>query len=84
MNTYLGSCTELGIADVTAETVATPKLILLEGYVWDIAEGPALAKQAMMIAAENGSAVTSAMQSSIFLLRSTSSLLPRSAQSVAL
>ena len=31
MNTYLGSCTELGIADITADTVATPKLILLEG-----------------------------------------------------
>ena len=42
MNTYLGSCTELGVADVTPDTVGSPKLVLLEGYVWDIAEGPAL------------------------------------------
>ncbi len=33
MNTYLGACTELGIADVTKETVGTPKVILLEGYI---------------------------------------------------
>lgn len=57
MNTYLGSCTELALADVTRETVGRPKVLLLEGYVWDIAEGPALAERAMRIAAENGSAV---------------------------
>ncbi|MDZ7644710.1 MAG: adenosine kinase [Woeseiaceae bacterium] len=43
MQTYLGACTELGVADVTAESVGTPEIALLEGYVWDIAEGPALA-----------------------------------------
>lgn len=53
MNTYLGSCTELGLADVTTATVATPKAILIEGYVWDIAEGPALARKAIDIGAQN-------------------------------
>ena len=45
MQTYLGACTELALADITETTVGAPKLILLEGYVWDIAEGPALAKK---------------------------------------
>ena len=42
---------------MTPETVATPKLILLEGYVWDIAEGPALARKAMDMAASIGATV---------------------------
>jgi sugar/nucleoside kinase (ribokinase family) len=44
MQTYLGACTELGLADITDRTVGAPKAMLLEGYVWDIAEGPALAR----------------------------------------
>lgn len=64
MNTYLGSCTELGLADVTAETVATPRAILLEGYVWDIAEGPDLAQKAIDIAAEVGSKVVLSLSDS--------------------
>jgi sugar/nucleoside kinase (ribokinase family) len=57
MNTYLGSCTELGVADVTPATVGRPKVLLLEGYVYDIAEGPALAAAAMGLAAAAGSTV---------------------------
>ncbi len=57
MNTYLGSCTELGVADVTPATVGRPRILLLEGYVWDIAEGPALAARAMQIAAHVGTTV---------------------------
>jgi len=57
MNTYLGSCTELGTADVTHATVGTPKLVLLEGYVWDIAEGPALTRRAIEIARDTGAKV---------------------------
>ncbi len=57
MNTYLGSCTELGVADVTPATVGRPRILLLEGYVWDIAEGPALAARAMEIAADVGATV---------------------------
>lgn len=57
MNTYLGSCTELGVADVTPATVGRPRILLLEGYVWDIAEGPALAARAMEIALDVGATV---------------------------
>ncbi len=64
MNTYLGACTELGVADVTEETVGTPRVILLEGYVWDIAEGPALAAEAVRIAKIHGSSVALSLSDS--------------------
>lgn len=69
MNTYLGSCTELGLADITAGTVAAPKAILLEGYVWDIAEGPELARKAMDIAAANGTTVALSLSDSFCVER---------------
>ena len=64
MNTYLGACTELGVADVTDETVGTPKVILLEGYLWDIPEGPALAAEAIRIGKQNGSSVALSLSDS--------------------
>ncbi len=69
MNTYLGSCTELGLADITPETVAAPRALLLEGYVWDIAEGPELARKAMDIAAENGTTVVLSLSDSFCVER---------------
>lgn len=57
MNTYLGSCTELALADVTPATIGRPRILLLEGYVWDIAEGPALAARAMEIASRAGATI---------------------------
>lgn len=57
MQTYLGSCIELCVEDVTEQTVSSPRVVLLEGYVWDIPEGPALAAEAIRIAKRNGSAV---------------------------
>ena len=57
MQTYLGACTELSVADVSEETVGEPAVVLLEGYVWDIAEGPALAERAIEIAESVGSRV---------------------------
>ena len=69
MNTYLGACTELGVADVTEETVGTPKVILLEGYVWDIPEGPALAAEAVRIANQNGSEVALSLSDSFCVER---------------
>jgi sugar/nucleoside kinase (ribokinase family) len=50
MQTYLGACTELGVADVTADTVGSPEILLLEGYVWDLPEGPALIDAAIRLA----------------------------------
>ncbi len=46
MQTYLGACTELALADITPTTIGEPAITLLEGYVWDIAEGPALVAEA--------------------------------------
>jgi sugar/nucleoside kinase (ribokinase family) len=69
MNTYLGACTELGVADVTAETIGTPKAVLIEGYVWDIEEGPSLARKAMDIAAQNGSVVALSLSDSFCVER---------------
>ena len=69
MQTYLGACLELALADITAATVGCPKLILLEGYVWDIAEGPALARKAAEIARENGSAVALSLSDSFCVER---------------
>ncbi len=69
MNTYLGSCLELGTADVTPETVGEPAIILLEGYVWDIAEGPALTRKAADIAADVGAQVALSLSDSFCVER---------------
>jgi len=69
MQTYLGACTELSVADVTGDTVGTPAVILLEGYVWDIAEGPALASTAIRIAKANGSKVALSLSDSFCVER---------------
>lgn len=64
MNTYLGSCTELGVAHVTEGTVGKPKVVLLEGYLWDLMEGPALARKAIEIASAKGAAVALSLSDS--------------------
>jgi sugar/nucleoside kinase (ribokinase family) len=69
MQTYLGACLELCLADITAETVGAPKAMLLEGYVWDIAEGPALAKKAAEIARRNGTTVALSLSDSFCVER---------------
>ena len=69
MCTYLGACTELGVADITAETVGQPKAMLLEGYVWDLPEGPDLANEAMRIATQNGTAVALSLSDSFCVQR---------------
>jgi len=69
MQTYLGACTELSVSDVTDQTVREPAVILLEGYVWDIAEGPALAEKAIEIAESNGSKVALSLSDSFCVER---------------
>jgi len=69
MQTYLGACTELSVSDVTTETVDSPEVILIEGYVWDIAEGPALAAEAIRIARMNGSEVALSLSDSYCVQR---------------
>ncbi len=69
MQTYLGACTELSVSDVTVDTVGSPRVILIEGYVWDIAEGPALAAEAMRIAKTTGSKVALSLSDSFCVER---------------
>ena len=69
MQTYLGACLELGLADINDETIGAPKAILLEGYVWDIAEGPALARKAIEIAHRNGTTVALSLSDSFCVER---------------
>ena len=69
MQTYLGSCTELGIKDITHGTVGAPKAILIEGYVWDLPEGPALTEKAIDIARRNGTTVALSLSDSFCVER---------------
>jgi sugar/nucleoside kinase (ribokinase family) len=69
MNTYLGACTELGVADITPETFGKPKAVLIEGYVWDIAEGPALARRAMELAVKARTTVALSLSDSLCVER---------------
>lgn len=57
MQTYLGACVELSLSDVNEGTIGDPEVILLEGYAWDVPEGPALALEAMKVAERNESVV---------------------------
>lgn len=75
MQTYLGACLELGLADITKETVGKPKAMLLEGYVWDIAEGPALARKAAEIGRANGATVALSLSDSFCVERHRDSFL---------
>jgi len=69
MQTYLGACTELALADVNETTFGSPGIVLIEGYVYDIAEGPALADKAMQMAKASGSLVALSLSDSFCVER---------------
>jgi sugar/nucleoside kinase (ribokinase family) len=69
MQTYLGACTELSLSDVTERTVGAPQVLLLEGYVWDIPEGPALLAEAMRIGRRQGSRIALSLSDSFCVQR---------------
>jgi sugar/nucleoside kinase (ribokinase family) len=69
MQTYLGACTELALADINEATVRSPAIILIEGYVYDIAEGPALAAKAMQMAKATGTQVALSLSDSFCVER---------------
>lgn len=64
MQTYLGACTQLAVADVTPQTVRDPELLLVEGYVWDLPEGPALIEKAIRLAKAGGSRIALSLSDS--------------------
>lgn len=53
MHTYLGACVELDGEDVNADTIGTPHVILLEGYLWDIPQADEVIDEAVRAAAQN-------------------------------
>jgi sugar/nucleoside kinase (ribokinase family) len=69
MQTYLGACTELALSDVTETTVGAAQVLLLEGYVWDIPEGPALIREAIRIAERRGSRIALSLSDSFCVER---------------
>ena len=69
MQTYLGACTELSVNDITADTVGAPKAALIEGYVWDLPEGPELTTKAIEIAGQNGTTVALSLSDSFCVER---------------
>ena len=69
MRTYLGACTELASADIDASTLGAPGIILLEGYVWDIPEGPALAERAAVLGRNADSRVALSLSDSFCVER---------------
>jgi sugar/nucleoside kinase (ribokinase family) len=69
MQTYLGACTELSVSDITPETMGTPRVALIEGYVWDLPEGPDLTARAIEIAKRNGTAVALSLSDSFCVER---------------
>ncbi len=75
MQTYLGACTELALADISEDTVGRPDVALLEGYVWDIADGPALAKKAAAITRAHGGKVALSLSDSFCVERHRDSFL---------
>ncbi|HEX7718210.1 MAG TPA: adenosine kinase, partial [Woeseiaceae bacterium] len=69
MQTYLGACTELGVSDISGHTVGAPDVVLLEGYVWDIAEGPALIAKAIAIAKKQSARIALSLSDSFCVER---------------
>ena len=69
MQTHLGACLDLSTADINADTVGTPEVILLEGYVWDAPEGPPAVAEAMRLAGEVGAVVALSLSDSFCVER---------------
>lgn len=65
MQTYLGACTELGVSDVTPDTLGEAEIVLLEGYVWDLPEGPALTEMAIKLARSSDARVALSLSDSL-------------------
>lgn len=69
MQTYLGACTELKVSDISEDTVGEPAIALLEGYVWDLPEGPALCEAAAKLVDKVGGKVALSLSDSFCVER---------------
>ena len=57
------------MADISEDKVGDAQIVLLEGYVWDIPEGPALAARAIDIAKRNNARVALSLSDSFCVER---------------
>ena len=57
MQTFLGACIEINASDITRETIASPQLILLEGYLWDTPKSRETIAKAIRTGRESGGAI---------------------------
>ena len=73
MNTYLGLLYRTGRQRTSPKTtMGTPEsAVLIEGYVWDLPEGPDLTAKAIDIARRNGTAVALSLSDSFCVERTS-------------
>lgn len=69
LQTYLGACLSLDIADITSSAVGAPRVMLLEGYIFDTPHGQAAAAEAMRLARTNGTVVALSLSDSFCVER---------------
>lgn len=69
MHTYLGACVELDESDITEQTVGVPRVMLIEGYLYDAPHGPALIDKAIRIAHEGDTEVALSLSDSFCVER---------------
>ena len=69
LQTYLGACLSLGLEDITSDAVGAPKVMLLEGYIFDTPHGQAAAAEAMRLASTNGTVVALSLSDSFCVER---------------
>lgn len=69
LQTYLGACLSLDIADITSAAVGAPQVMLLEGYIFDTPHGQAAAAEAMRLANSNGTVVALSLSDSFCVER---------------
>ncbi|TCN20326.1 adenosine kinase [Sinorhizobium americanum] len=69
MNTYLGSCVELGPEDVAADKASGAKVIYFEGYLWDTTRAKQAIRQTAMLAHAAGRKVSMTLSDSFCVER---------------
>ena len=69
MNTYLGACVELGVADVEPSKAAGAAITYFEGYLWDPPEAKDMIRETARIAHENGRRVAMTLSDSFCVER---------------
>ena len=69
LQTYLGACLSLDITDITSSAVGAPRVMLLEGYIFDTPHGQAAAAEAMRLASTNGTVVALSLSDSFCVER---------------